>query len=103
MVDEFQDTNSVQYEIIKLLSSVHGNLFVVGDDDQSIYGWRGAQIENILKFDTDFPDAKIFKLERNYRSTKSILRLANCIIKNNSERRGKELWTEAEEGEKPVY
>ena len=103
LVDEFQDTNSVQYEIIKLLSSVHGNLFVVGDDDQSIYGWRGAQIENILKFDTDFPDAKIFKLERNYRSTKSILRLANCIIKNNSERRGKELWTEAEEGEKPVY
>lgn len=103
LVDEFQDTNSVQYDIIKLLSSVHGNLFVVGDDDQSIYGWRGAEIENILKFDKDFPDAKIFKLERNYRSTKSILRLANCIISNNSARRGKELWTEAEEGEKPVY
>lgn len=103
LVDEFQDTNSVQYRIIKLLASRHGNLFVVGDDDQSIYGWRGAEIDNILKFDKDFPNAKIYKLERNYRSTKSILRLANCIIKNNTARRGKELWTEASEGEKPVY
>lgn len=103
LVDEFQDTNSVQYRIIKLLASGHGNLFVVGDDDQSIYGWRGAEIDNILKFDKDFPNAKIYKLERNYRSTKSILRLANCIIKNNTARRGKELWTEASEGEKPVY
>lgn len=103
LVDEFQDTNSVQYRIIKLLASKHGNLFVVGDDDQSIYGWRGAEIDNILKFDKDFPNAKVYKLERNYRSTKSILRLANCIIKNNTARRGKELWTEACEGEKPVY
>lgn len=103
LVDEFQDTNSVQYQIIKLLSSKHGNLFVVGDDDQSIYGWRGAEIDNILKFDKDFPNAKIYKLERNYRSTKSILKLANCIIKNNRERRGKELWTEAGDGDKPVY
>lgn len=103
LVDEFQDTNSVQYRIIKLLASKHGNLFVVGDDDQSIYGWRGAEIDNILKFDKDFPNAKVYKLERNYRSTKSILRLANCIIKNNTARRGKELWTEASEGEKPVY
>ncbi|MBD5631858.1 MAG: UvrD-helicase domain-containing protein [Clostridia bacterium] len=103
LVDEFQDTNAVQYNIIKLLSSKHGNLFVVGDDDQSIYGWRGAEIENILKFDKDFPNAKIYKLERNYRSTKSILKLANGIIKNNSSRHGKVLWTEAEEGEKPVY
>lgn len=103
LVDEFQDTNAVQYNIIKLLSSKHGNLFVVGDDDQSIYGWRGAELDNILKFDKDFPDAKIYKLERNYRSTKSILKLANCIIKNNLQRRGKELWTASGEGDKPVY
>lgn len=103
LVDEFQDTNAVQYNIIKLLASKHGNLFAVGDDDQSIYGWRGAEIENILRFDKDFPDAKIYKLERNYRSTKSILALANSIIKNNSARRGKTLWTEEGEGEKPVY
>lgn len=102
LVDEFQDTNAVQYEIIKLLSYKHGNLFVVGDDDQSIYGWRGAEIENILAFDKDFPNAKIYKLERNYRSTKSILSLANCIIKNNVNRRGKVLWTEAGAGDKPV-
>lgn len=102
-VDEFQDTNAVQYNIVKLLSSVHGNIFAVGDDDQSIYGWRGADIENIMKFDKDFSDAKVYKLERNYRSTKSILNLANCIIKNNTTRRGKELWTEAGEGDKPVY
>lgn len=103
LVDEFQDTNSVQYSIIKLLASKHGNLFAVGDDDQSIYGWRGAEIENILRFDKDFPQAKIYKLERNYRSTKNILNLANAIIKNNFERRGKTLWTKAAEGEKPAY
>ncbi|MDE7440387.1 MAG: UvrD-helicase domain-containing protein [Clostridia bacterium] len=102
-VDEFQDTNAVQYNIIKLLAKKHGNLFAVGDDDQSIYGWRGAEIENILRFDKDFPNAKIYKLERNYRSTKSILSLANCIIKNNARRRGKTLWTEAEQGAKPQY
>ena len=102
-VDEFQDTNAVQYNIIKLLSSKHGNVFAVGDDDQSIYGWRGAEIENILRFDKDFPNAKVYKLERNYRSTKSILRLANAIIKHNVGRRDKELWTEAEEGAKPEY
>jgi len=103
LVDEFQDTNAVQFDIIKYLSSKHGNLFAVGDDDQSIYGWRGAEIENILSFDKAFPQAKIYKLERNYRSTGSILKLANCIIKNNAVRRGKELWTEAGEGDKPVY
>lgn len=102
LVDEFQDTNTVQYQIIKLLSGKHGNIFAVGDDDQSIYGWRGAEIENILKFDKDFPAAKIYKLERNYRSTNSILKLANAIIKNNISRRGKQLWTEQSDGDKPV-
>ena len=103
LVDEFQDTNAVQYDIIKLLSGRHGNLFCVGDDDQSIYGWRGAEIENILKFDKDFPEAKVYKLERNYRSTGSILKLANEIIKNNAGRRGKTLWTDEAEGVKPQY
>ncbi|MBO5480080.1 MAG: UvrD-helicase domain-containing protein [Clostridia bacterium] len=99
LVDEFQDTNAVQYEIIKLLASVHKNLFAVGDDDQSIYGWRGAKIENILHFEKDFKDAKVFKLERNYRSTKHILQLANTVIKNNGRRKDKTLWTENEDGE----
>lgn len=103
LVDEFQDINAVQYNIIKLLASKHGNIFAVGDDDQSIYGWRGAEIENIMRFDKDFTGAKVYKLERNYRSTKSILSLANAIIKNNAFRRGKTLWTEADEGDKPVY
>ena len=103
LVDEFQDTNAVQYNIIKLLASRHKNLFAVGDDDQSIYGWRGAEIENILRFDKDYPEAKVYKLERNYRSTKSILDLANAVIKNNGARHKKTLWTEAEEGERPQY
>ena len=99
LVDEFQDTNEVQYQIIKMLSSVHGNLFAVGDDDQSIYGWRGAKIENILNFEKDFKDAKVFKLERNYRSTKRILDLANTVIKNNGRRKKKTLWTENGDGD----
>ncbi len=98
LVDEFQDTNAVQYEIIKSLASVYGNLFAVGDDDQSIYGWRGAKIENILHFEKDFKGAKVYKLERNYRSTKHILSLANTVIKNNVNRKDKTLWTEKEEG-----
>ena len=99
LVDEFQDTNGVQYEIVKLLASVHGNLFAVGDDDQSIYGWRGAKIENILHFEKDFKGAKVFKLERNYRSTKHILKLANAVIKNNGRRKDKTLWTENPDGD----
>ena len=99
LVDEFQDTNAVQYEIVKLLASVHGNLFAVGDDDQSIYGWRGAKIENILHFEKDFKNAKVFKLERNYRSTKRILALANTVIHHNARRKDKTLWTENAEGE----
>lgn len=101
LVDEFQDTNTVQFAIIKYLASVHGNLFAVGDDDQSIYGWRGANIENILHFERSYPDAKIFKLERNYRSTKSILTLANATLSGNRHRRKKTLWTDKDEGEKP--
>ena len=102
-VDEFQDTNRIQYEIVKLLSSVHGNLFAVGDDDQSIYGWRGAKLENILGFEKDFPGAKVYKLERNYRSSKNILQLANAVIRHNGRRKDKVLWTENGEGEKPRY
>lgn len=97
-IDEFQDTNKVQFAIAQALSSAHGNIFVVGDDDQSIYGWRGAKIENILTFDDVFRGAKVYKLQQNYRSTKRILQLANCIIANNVNRRQKELWTENEEG-----
>lgn len=97
-IDEFQDTNKVQFAIAEALCSKHGNIFVVGDDDQSIYGWRGAKIENILSFDEKFANAKVYKLERNYRSTKKILELANCIIANNTERRDKVLWTDNPDG-----
>ncbi|MBO5525386.1 MAG: UvrD-helicase domain-containing protein [Clostridia bacterium] len=103
LVDEFQDTNGVQFEIAKYLASEHGNLFVVGDDDQSIYGWRGAKIENILNFHKSFRGAKVYKLEQNYRSTKVILSLANTVIQNNGKRNQKTLWTDNSDGEKPVY
>ena len=99
-IDEFQDTNKVQFAIANALSTQHGNIFVVGDDDQSIYSWRGAKIENILSFDDVYRGAKIYKLQQNYRSSKKILELANCIIANNTERRQKELWTENPEGVK---
>ncbi len=99
-IDEFQDTNKVQLSIVEMLSKKHGNVFVVGDDDQSIYGWRGAKIENILSFEDIFKGAKIYKLEQNYRSTKKILELANTIIASNVGRRKKELWTENSDGVK---
>lgn len=102
-IDEFQDTNTVQYKIAKMLSSYHGNIFAVGDDDQSIYGWRGAKISNILGFEKDFKGAKVYKLEQNYRSTKNILNLANLIIKNNDARKNKVLWTENSSGQKPEF
>lgn len=99
-IDEFQDTNVVQFKLAKRLSLKHGNIFVVGDDDQSIYSWRGAKIENILNFDSMFAGAKVYKLEQNYRSSKKILQLANCIIANNKGRREKKLWTENADGVK---
>lgn len=99
LVDEFQDTNKAQYELLKLLVPRNGNLAVVGDDAQSIYSWRGANLGNMLDFDKDFPKYKLFKLEQNYRSTKMILKAADSIIKNNKDQVIKTLWTENEEGE----
>lgn len=99
LVDEYQDTNRAQYHFIKMLSARHRRICVVGDEDQSIYRWRGADIENILSFEQDFPDCKIVRLEQNYRSTQTILSAANSLVANNQQRLGKNLWSEKELGE----
>ena len=101
LVDEYQDTNKSQFTLITLLAARHGNITVVGDNDQGIYSFRGADISNILNFEKDFPGTKIIKLEQNYRSTKSILNAANAVIKNNSKKYEKSLWTEKDDGKLP--
>jgi len=103
LVDEYQDTNRAQYVLTKLLAEKNRNLCVVGDDDQSIYSWRGAEIRNILDFEKDFPDAVVIKLEQNYRSTKTILEAASAVVKNNAYRKPKVLWCNSEDGEKVEF
>jgi len=99
-VDEYQDTNHAQYRLVNVLAAAHRNLCVVGDDDQSVYSWRGADIRNILEFERDYPEAKVVKLEQNYRSTQTILNAANAVVANNASRKAKELWTAGPEGER---
>ena len=103
LVDEFQDTNTVQYRLVRLLTQIHSNLCVVGDDDQSIYQWRGANLENILNFESDFPGATVIKLEENYRSTQNILNAAGAVVRENTNRKEKTLWTRNEKGKPLIY
>src|SRR5947209_13260382 len=103
MIDEYQDTNHSQYELMRLLTETRKNVCVVGDEDQSIYGWRGADIRNILDFERDYPNAVVIRLEQNYRSTKNILEAASAVVANNKERKGKWLWTDSGDGAKIGY
>jgi DNA helicase-2/ATP-dependent DNA helicase PcrA len=103
MIDEYQDTNRPQYELMRLLAGTHHNICAVGDEDQSIYSWRGADIRNILEFEKDFPEAKIIRLEQNYRSTQNILQAASAVVANNIKRKGKNLWTSRQGGTKIGY
>src|SRR5450432_3001102 len=102
MADEYQDTNATQFQLIHALTLKHRNLCVVGDDDQSIYGWRGAEIANLLDMEKHYPTVKVIKLEQNYRSTTTILQAANAVIKHNARRRGKQLWSQKGQGEKII-
>ena len=103
LVDEFQDTNTIQYALIRLLAGSRNKVFIVGDDDQAIYGWRGAQVENLQRFQKDFPSLEVIRLEQNYRSTTTILSAANALIDNNADRMGKKLWTAGDDGEPIVF
>src|SRR5207253_5016281 len=102
MVDEYQDTNAAQFKLVHALTSQHRNLCVVGDDDQSIYGWRGAEISNLLDMEKHFPEVKVIKLEQNYRSTNTILSAANAVITRNVRRRAKQLWSQKGQGARIV-
>jgi len=103
LVDEFQDTNTIQYALIQLFAGAKNKVFIVGDDDQAIYGWRGAKVENINRFQKDFPSLEVIRLEQNYRSTTTILSAANALIDNNADRMGKKLWTSGEDGEPIIF
>src|SRR5262249_26461095 len=103
MIDEYQDTNRPQYELMRMLAGTRHNICAVGDEDQSIYSWRGADIRNILEFESDFPEAKIVRLEQNYRSTQNILQAASAVVSNNVKRKGKNLWTDRQGGAKIGY
>src|SRR5260370_23323508 len=103
LIDEYQDTNRPQYELMRMLAGERHNVCAVGDEDQSIYSWRGADIRNILEFEKDFPEAKIIRLEQNYRSTQNILQAASSVVANNIPRQGKNLWTSSQGGTKLGY
>src|SRR2546423_11503128 len=102
LIDEYQDTNRAQYHLVNLLAAKYRNICVVGDADQGVYSWRGATIQNLLDFERDYPDAQVFLMEQNYRSTQTILAVANALIEHNVQRKPKSLWTQGEGGELAV-